>query len=56
MNSGSEASDLAIRIAQNHTSNKHILILEDGYHGHTSMGINISAYKFNQMGEKITKM
>ena len=56
VNSGSEASDLAIRIAQNHTSNKHILVLEDGYHGHTNMGINISAYKFNQNGgDKVNK-
>tara|TARA_X000001036_G_scaffold222798_1_gene208520 strand:+ start:2832 stop:5072 length:2241 start_codon:yes stop_codon:yes gene_type:complete len=50
VNSGSEASDLAIRMAQNHTSNEHILVLEDGYHGHTRIGINISAYKFNRNG------
>ena len=56
VNSGSEASDLAIRIARNHTSNKHILVLEDGYHGHTNMAINISAYKFNQnRGDKVNK-
>ena len=50
VNSGSEASDLAIRMAQNHTSNKHILVLADGYHGHTRMGIDISAYKFDGKG------
>jgi 4-aminobutyrate aminotransferase-like enzyme len=50
VNSGSEAADLAIRMAQNFTSNKHLLVLADGYHGHTRMGIDISAYKFDGKG------
>ena len=47
VNSGSEANDLAIRIAKKHTGNKNIVVLEHGYHGHTQTGIDISDYKFN---------
>ena len=47
VNSGSEASDLAIRIARYHTKNESVVVIENGYHGHTQMGINISDYKFN---------
>ena len=47
VNSGSEANDLAIRMAQKHTGNKKIMVLEHGYHGHTQTGIDISDYKFN---------
>ena len=46
VNSGSEASDLAIRIARAHTGNKQVLVLENGYHGNTSTGIDISHYKY----------
>lgn len=47
VNSGSEASDLAIRIAKKHTGNKNVMVVEHGYHGHTQAGIDISDYKFN---------
>lgn len=47
LNSGSEASDLAIRMAKAHTGNNQIVIIEEGYHGHTQTGIEISDYKFN---------
>ena len=47
VNSGSEANDLAIRMAQKHTGNKKIMVVEHGYHGHTQTGIDISDYKFN---------
>lgn len=50
VNSGSEASDLAIRIARTVTGRQSIAILEHGYHGHTSEGINISSYKFDGKG------
>ena len=50
VNSGSAASDLAIRIAKTHTQNKNIAILEQGYHGNTSRGINISHYKYSGKG------
>ena len=50
VNSGSAASDLAIRIAKTYTQNKNIAILEQGYHGNTSRGINISHYKYSGKG------
>ncbi len=46
VNSGSEASDLAIRIAKAHTEKDHVLVLENGYHGSTQTGIMISHYKY----------
>ena len=46
VNSGSEASDLAIRMAQNFSGNRQVAVLEHGYHGNTRNGINISHYKF----------
>ena len=50
VNSGSAASDLAIRIAKTHTQNKNIAVLEQGYHGNTAQGINISHYKYSGKG------
>jgi len=50
VNSGSAASDLAIRMSTNHTKKKSILVLEHGYHGNTRIGIDISHYKYNHQG------
>ena len=50
VNSGSAASDLAIRLAQTHTGNQNIMVMEHGYHGHTRLGVDISHYKFNHKG------
>ncbi|MDH7447774.1 aminotransferase class III-fold pyridoxal phosphate-dependent enzyme [Aquimarina sp. 2201CG14-23] len=47
VNSGSAASDLALRMAYAHTQHKNIMIMEHGYHGNTQMAIDISDYKFN---------
>ncbi len=47
VNSGSAASDLAIRLANNHTGHKRVMVMEHGYHGHTQNGIDISDYKFS---------
>lgn len=47
VNSGSAASDLAIRMAHIHTQKKKICVLEHGYHGNSGTGITISAYKYN---------
>jgi 4-aminobutyrate aminotransferase-like enzyme/Ser/Thr protein kinase RdoA (MazF antagonist) len=46
VNSGSEATDLAIRMARTVSSKKGVLVLEQGYHGHTSIGMEISHYKY----------
>lgn len=50
VNSGSAASDLAIRIAMNYTKKPMVMALEHGYHGNTKTGIDISHYKYNHEG------
>lgn len=52
VNSGSAASDLAIRIAKTHTNKDKVMVLEHGYHGNTQNGIEISHYKYNHKGGK----
>lgn len=47
VNSGSAASDLAIRMAKWHTKKKAIMVMEHGYHGNTQISIDISDYKFS---------
>ena len=47
VNSGSAASDLAIRIAKIHTGYNKIMVMEHGYHGHTQTATDISDYKFS---------
>lgn len=47
VNSGSEANDLAIRMAKMYSGHEKIMVMEHGYHGHTQTGIDISDYKFN---------
>ena len=52
VNSGSAASDLAIRLVQAHTGYKKLMVMEHGYHGHTQIGTDISDYKFsNKAGQ-----
>lgn len=50
VNSGSAASDLAIRMAMTHTKKAKVMVLEHGYHGNTRMGIDISHYKYDHEG------
>ena len=52
VNSGSAATDLAIRLARNFTGKKKIAVVEHGYHGNTQAGIEISHYKFGGKGGK----
>jgi len=47
VNSGSAATDLALRMATIHTGNEKIMVLEHGYHGNTRAAIDVSYYKFN---------
>ncbi|GAA4838178.1 aminotransferase class III-fold pyridoxal phosphate-dependent enzyme [Algivirga pacifica] len=52
VNSGSAASDLAMRLATTHTQKEQLLVMEHGYHGNTQKGIDISHYKFgNSKGQ-----
>lgn len=46
VNSGSEANDLALRMARTHTKRRDIVVLENAYHGHTQALIDVSPYKF----------
>ena len=46
VNSGSEANDLAIRLAHAHTKARGFIALKHAYHGHTSSVVDISPYKF----------
>jgi 4-aminobutyrate aminotransferase-like enzyme/Ser/Thr protein kinase RdoA (MazF antagonist) len=50
VNSGSEANELALRLARTHTGREDVVVLEHAYHGHTSALIDISPYKFNGPG------
>jgi len=44
-NSGTEANDLALRLARAHTGSKEIIVLDHAYHGHSPSLIEISPYK-----------
>lgn len=50
VNSGSEANELALRLARAHTGAKGMVTPDHGYHGNTTGAIDISAYKFNKPG------
>jgi 4-aminobutyrate aminotransferase-like enzyme/Ser/Thr protein kinase RdoA (MazF antagonist) len=48
--SGSEANDLALRLARNYTQSKGTVALDWAYHGHLSSLIEISPYKYKRKG------
>lgn len=48
--SGSEANELALRIAFTVSGQKDMIVLEEAYHGNTNMNIDISPYKHNGPG------
>jgi 4-aminobutyrate aminotransferase-like enzyme len=50
VNSGSEANELALRVARARTGSDHTIVLEHAYHGHTTTLVDISPYKFNGPG------
>ncbi|KUJ76240.1 peptidase M23 [Ruegeria marisrubri] len=50
VNSGTEANELALRLARAHTGAKGMVTPDHGYHGNTTGAIDISAYKFNKPG------
>ncbi len=50
VNSGSEANDLALRLAAARTGRRDIIVLDGAYHGNLSSLIAISPYKFNGPG------
>ena len=49
-NSGSEANELALRMARTVTGRTDVIAVDWGYHGNTQACIDVSAYKFNRKG------
>jgi 4-aminobutyrate aminotransferase-like enzyme len=50
VNSGSEANELAIRLARAHTKARDMIVLDNAYHGNTTTLIDISPYKHDGPG------
>ena len=50
VNSGSEANELALRLARARTGHDDVVVLEHAYHGHTTTLIDVSPYKFDGPG------
>jgi 4-aminobutyrate aminotransferase-like enzyme len=50
VNSGSEANELALRLARTHTAQADVIVMEGAYHGNTGTMIDISPYKFDGPG------
>jgi 4-aminobutyrate aminotransferase-like enzyme len=50
VNSGSEANELALRLARAHTKARELIVLEHAYHGNTTTLIDISPYKHDGPG------
>lgn len=48
--SGSEANELALRLARTCTGRKDVVVVDWGYHGNTAGLVDISPYKFNRKG------
>lgn len=51
VNSGSEANDLAWRLARTYTHGNGAVVIESGYHGHTTALMGLSHYKFANQGK-----
>jgi 4-aminobutyrate aminotransferase-like enzyme len=50
VNSGSEANELALRLARMHTGRDDVIVIDSAYHGNTSAMIDLSPYKFDGPG------
>jgi len=48
--SGSEANELALRLARTHTHQKDMIVIDAAYHGNTTSLVEISPYKFDGPG------
>eukprot|EP00566_Odontella_aurita_P013221 CAMPEP_0113534322 /NCGR_PEP_ID=MMETSP0015_2-20120614/5098_1 /TAXON_ID=2838 /ORGANISM="Odontella" /LENGTH=467 /DNA_ID=CAMNT_0000433477 /DNA_START=231 /DNA_END=1634 /DNA_ORIENTATION=+ /assembly_acc=CAM_ASM_000160 len=51
VNSGSEANDLALRLARAYTGSRNTIVVEGAYHGHTLACLEVSPYKYEHSGE-----
>ncbi len=52
VNSGSEANELALRLAKTYTQQRDMVVVEVGYHGNTNACVEVSSYKFDRKGGK----
>jgi 4-aminobutyrate aminotransferase-like enzyme/Ser/Thr protein kinase RdoA (MazF antagonist) len=52
VNSGSEANDLALRLARNFSGGSELLVIDGAYHGNLTSLVEISPYKFDGPGGK----
>jgi 4-aminobutyrate aminotransferase-like enzyme/Ser/Thr protein kinase RdoA (MazF antagonist) len=50
VNSGTEANELALRVARTHTGRRDVLVVDGAYHGHTGGLVDVSPYKFMGKG------
>lgn len=50
VNSGSEANELALRLARTHTKARDMIVLDHAYHGNTTTLIDLSPYKHDGPG------
>ncbi len=50
VNSGSEANELALRLARTHTGARDVIVLDHAYHGNTGALVDLSPYKHNGPG------
>ena len=50
VNSGSEANDLALRLARAYTGSREVICVDHAYHGNLTSVVDVSPYKFNGKG------
>ena len=50
VNSGSEANELAMRMAKVYSGERDMIAIEAGYHGNTGATVDVSSYKFDGKG------
>ena len=50
VNSGSEANELAIRMARTYAGERDMIVVDSGYHGNTTTLVEVSPYKFRGPG------
>ncbi len=51
VNSGSEANDLALRLARAYSKSKNFICVDHAYHGHTLATLEVSPYKYKKSKE-----
>lgn len=55
VNSGSEANDLALRLARAYSRSKNTIVVDGAYHGHTLSVLEVSPYKYEHSKEFVLR-